>query len=226
MNPGLPMSELIGGALGFFFTLAILSYIFGENPLFRFALHVFIGVSAGYIGLITIHEVISPRFVSTLQTKDTLALSIIVVPLILFLFLVMKLSTRTSAIGNIGVGYMLGVGVGTAVGSAVTGTLIPQVQATFLSIFPNAGMDALNNLVVIIGTISSLLFFQSWLNPRSKGTDGDEKFGFTRLVSTVGKSFITLSLGAVYGGLIISGIAIFAERIVFLVTFIQQFTGK
>ena len=58
-------ADLIGASLGFFFTLALLSYLIGDNPLYRIALHVFIGVSVGYILLVIIYLLgISEQFCS------------------------------------------------------------------------------------------------------------------------------------------------------------------
>ena len=41
------MADLIGATLAFVLTLLTLSYLIGDNPLFRFAIHLFVGVASG-----------------------------------------------------------------------------------------------------------------------------------------------------------------------------------
>ena len=44
--------NLFTGVISFLFTLLIFSYVLGDNPLFRVAVYIFIGVSAGYIAVV------------------------------------------------------------------------------------------------------------------------------------------------------------------------------
>ena len=53
--------DLVAGILGFIFTLLIFSYLIGDNPLFRVAIYIFIGVSSGYIAAVALWQVIIPR---------------------------------------------------------------------------------------------------------------------------------------------------------------------
>jgi hypothetical protein len=53
-----------------------------------------------------------------------------VVAAVLAVFLLLKLSPRTAPLGNVAMGFVMGVGSAVAVGGAVLGTLLPQVSAT------------------------------------------------------------------------------------------------
>jgi len=55
--------DLAGTFLGFVLTLMTFSYVFGDNALFRIAIHIFIGVSAGYAAIIAWYSVIWPQLV-------------------------------------------------------------------------------------------------------------------------------------------------------------------
>jgi hypothetical protein len=46
-----------------------------------------------------------------------------------------------------------------------------------------------------------------------------------RIVAGVGRVFIALTLGATYAGMILSGISLFSERLIFLWDYISQFLG-
>ena len=52
--------DLIWAMVGFVLSLMIFSYLVGDNPLFRFAASLFIGVTAGYAAVILLYQVIFP----------------------------------------------------------------------------------------------------------------------------------------------------------------------
>lgn len=217
------LANLLGGALGFAFSVAILSYLFGDNPLYRLALHLFIGAAVGYTALVAIHQVLVPRLVEPLASGQTDVMFFASGPLILFVFLALKLNPRLSDWGNISIALMLGIGTAVAIAGALRGTLLPQIQATRLSLSPTSSGRLFDNLVIVVGTLSSLLYFQFWV--RGRPADGDERTLPMRIVAGVGRVFIVLTLGATYAGMILSGISLFSERVVFLWDFVSQFLG-
>ncbi len=56
-------TDLIWTAAAFFLTILVLSYILGDNPLFRAVTYIFIGVSAGYVAVLLINQIQLPRLV-------------------------------------------------------------------------------------------------------------------------------------------------------------------
>lgn len=212
----------VGAALGFFFTLALLSYLLGDNPLYRIALHIFIGVAVGWALLIVIDHVLIPRLIVPLQSDSDAEKLFTLIPLLLFVFLVLKISPKLSALGNISIAYMVGVGAGVAVGGAVTGTLLPQIASTWLSLNPIEFDDFwLDNLVIVVGTITTLLYFQFWLQARPDGMP--ERVTPMRILAGVGQGFVTVTLGVIYGGMILSGIAVLSQQVAMVWAFISQF---
>ena len=61
-------TDLITGALSFFFTLLIFSYLLGDNPLFRIGTFIFVGIAAGYVAAVAWWQVIYPRLLYPLLT--------------------------------------------------------------------------------------------------------------------------------------------------------------
>ena len=224
MTPSPAAMDLVTGALGFFFTIALLSYLIGDNPLYRVALHIFIGVSVGYGALVVIYQVLVPRLLEPLRSGNPSAVAAAAMPLALFLFLVLKLSPRLAPLGNVSTAYLLGVGTAVAVGGALLGTLIPQVQSTWLSILPGAAGGFLNNLLIIAGVVTALLYFQFWQPGRQPGAR-EPRAGLMRWVAGAGQAFIVIALGAVYGGMILSGIAVFSERLAAVAQWIMGLIG-
>jgi hypothetical protein len=108
-------SDLIVGVTGFLLTIMVLSYLVGDNALFRFAIHVFVGVSAGYIAVIALYRVILPFLVTPLLTAPLLERGLLLVPLLLAALLLMKISPRLSWLGGPAVAYLVGAGAAVAV---------------------------------------------------------------------------------------------------------------
>jgi hypothetical protein len=207
--------NLLTGILSFFFTVALLSYLIGDNPLYRLALHIFIGVSVGYAALIVIYQVLQPRLITPLMSGDFTVVALTSVPLMLFLFLIMKINPRTSALGNSSVAYLIGVGTAVAVGGAITGTLLPQIQSTWVSLMPGASGKFVDDGIIAFGTVTTLLAFQYWLRGRTSGGEV-KRVAILRFLSTTGQVFVVITLGVVYGGIILSGIAIFSHQLMAL----------
>jgi len=221
MTLSLTQADLIGGVVGFGFTIALLSYLIGDNPLYRVALHLFVGVAAGYAGLVVIYQVLTPRLIVPMTSGDfqPQSLALLAVPLILFIFLILKLGPRTAAIGNVSIAYLIGVGVAVAVGGAVTGTLFPQISMAWNAnyAFPH---PLVNRLVIVVGAVTTLLYFQFWLRGET-ATGGAERAAPMRALADIGKGFLVVTLGAIYGGMILSGIAVFSERVTSLYSWVQ-----
>jgi hypothetical protein len=217
MTLALPQADLIGGAVGFFFTVALLSYLIGDNPIYRLALHLFIGVAAGYVGLVVIYQVLTPRLIVPLSTGSLPVILLAIVPLVLFIFLIFKLSPRTAALGNIGVAYLVGVGTAVAVGGAITGTLLPLINTTWKS-----GGSTLNQGIIVVGAVCTLLYFQFWLRGETTA-GGAERAAPMRLLAGIGQGFVVATLGAIYAGMILSGMAVLGERFTTLYAFARQF---
>jgi hypothetical protein len=206
--------ELISGTLSFFFTVALLSYLIGDNPLYRLALHIFVGVAVGYAALVVIYQVLVPRLINPLTSGDATLIALASVPLFLFIFLALKLGPRTAAWGNISIAYLIGVGAAVATGGALTGTLVPQIQTTWLSLVPtdDSPLGFVDNIIIVAGTITTLLYFQFWLRGQTpSGAAGREPL--IRVLAGIGQGFLVLTLGVIYGGMILSGIAILSERL-------------
>ncbi len=216
MTLALPSIDFIGGTLGFLFTVALLSYLLGDNPIYRLALHTFVGVAAGYIALIVIYQVLTPRLIVPLTSGDINNAYLSVVPLVLFVFLIFKLGPRTATLGNISIAYMVGVGTGVAVGGAVTGTLLPQVRLTWQS-----GEAWFNAVLILVGTVTTLIYFQFWM--RGETTSGaPERVTVIRFLADAGQVFLVVTLGVIYGSMILSGIAIFSERLMAMVEWVSS----
>jgi hypothetical protein len=204
--------EQIGLWAGFVFTLMVFSYLLGDNFLYRLAIYVFTGLSAGYITLVTVESVILPWLNGTLLASGsdigTRALGL--VPFILGLLLLFKASPRLGRLGNIAIAFVIAVGTAVALAGAISGTLIPLARATSSTV----ALDPLNGFLIFIGVASTLAYFQYLARRKANGQI--QRGVVTRTIGFVGQGFIVITLGALYAGAILTSLTIFSERIAFL----------
>ncbi len=227
--------DFIGTIVAALLTIMVLSYLIGDNPLFRGATHVFVGVAAGYAGAVAWDSVIRPRLVSPIATNglgSLLDLNLLI-PLALIVLMLFKLSPATAKLGSLPMAVLVGVGAAVVLGGAITGTLIPQSRAAMLSLrMPEAPADLgasplehiLNVLILLLGTISSLVYFQFSSLPKKISSEPVERI--LAILRTTGRVFIAVAFGAMYAGALMAAIIALAERFQFLGGIITDLVGN
>lgn len=210
--------DLIWTGLGFILSLFILSYIFGDNPLFRFALYLFIGVSAGLIAVVIIYHVLIPRMVMPLISSETvLQKAILLIPLIMSGLLIFKLSPKYSKVGSLPMAYLVGIGAAILIGGAVFGSIIPQTDSTIqvFGIKPGGvlspGMQIISAITLLVGTIATLVFFH--FGAKQKAGKPVQRPRVVKILSKIGQIFIAITLGSVFSGVLISAITALVTRL-------------
>lgn len=220
------MLDFIGLSLGFLLTILVFSYLLGDNPFFRLAIHIFIGVAAAYVAIITINNVLIPRLIIPLITgsRGERLLSILLFIPSLFLFLKV---TPLRKYGTWSVAILVGIGAAAAVGGAITGTLFPQILGTINSVDPsaytiiNSGWDqAINGFIIVLGTISTLIYFH--YGTQDTPGQNENRLPIIEHIGNIGKIFMAVTFGALYAGVILSSLAALVERISSLWDFLNS----
>lgn len=224
----LSMIDAIGGLVGLVLTLFVFSYIFGDNFLFRLAIHIFIGVSAGIVAVVVGVNVIWPQLISPLLFSNPAEKLMLVVPLLLSLLLIAKISPRFAQLGNPVLGYLVGVGAAAAIGGSVLGTVFPQVGASinYLDLGAaslggeNIGLRFINGSIVLVGVLSTLIYFN--FGARSNALGVPEQPFWLRGISWVGQAFIAVTFGALFAGVYAASLTALIERWDFILQFFNQ----
>ncbi len=190
--------DFITGALAFLLTLMVLSYLIGDNPLFRIAVYVFIGVSAGYVAVVAFWEVLWPDLIVPLVTGGSMQRVLLAVPLLLSGLLLMKAWPGLSRLGMPAMGLLVGASAAAAIGGAVVGTIFPQVSATFAPVAPLsrwnlAQLDVfLSPLLILVGVIASLAYFHFGARARQDGSV--RRFFLVESLAAIGSIFVAITL--------------------------------
>ena len=219
-------SDLIWMIVSFVLTLCIFSYLFGDNPLFRFATGLLIGVSAGYFAVIIIYQVLLPRLVVPLLQGSFIAL----IPLFLSGLLLTKFSPKLAKLGNLSMAYLVGAGAAIAIGGSLLGTLFTQVEGTINAFSPVAAAAQGQRWILILeggflllGTIAALVYFN--FSAKESKAGPARRSPLVRFFAAIGQFFIAITLGAVFAGVMTSTITALIERSSFLLTAIRTFFG-
>jgi len=215
----LSLVDLIGALVSFGLTLMVFSYVFGDNALFRLAIHLFIGVSAGYAAIVAFYNVVWPQLLIPLVFGPQAERLYVLVPLVLAGLLFFKVTPRFSALGNPTAAYLVGVGMASAVGGAVVGTIYPQVFASAnlfdLQAAPQAGrlLYFVKSVAILLGTLTTLIYFYFGVQ---KSPGGAPEKGWIGPLTWIGQVFIAITFGAIFAGVYSAALMAFIERVYFI----------
>lgn len=213
--------DFVSGAIAFLLTLMVLSYLIGDSPLFRIAIYIFIGVSAGYVAAVAFWQVLWPDLIVPLVTGTAIQRVALAVPLLLAGLLLMKAWPPLSRLGMPAMGLMVGASAAAAIGGAVAGTVLPQVQATIdsFSLQHLTGPDVLfNSALILVGVVATLTYFHFGARIRPDGTV--RRFFLIEIVATLGSIFVAITLGVLFAGVYTAALTAMIERLRFLGSFL------
>ncbi len=191
-------------------TLMIFSYLLGDNFLYRLAVALFVGASAGYILIVSVESVLIPWINLTLIggfTNPNFAIGMM--PVLIGILLLFKISPRLSRFGNLGLVCVLGVGTAVTIWGAVTGTLLPLANGAASALTP---ANVLDGLIIVIGTTCVLIYF-TYIGVRRPWGAVEQPLPI-KLAARVGQGFIIVTLGATYALVILSALTVFTSVIV------------
>ena len=206
----------------FILTIMVFSYIFGDNPLFRLATYFFVGVSSAYVLVLIFYQVIIPKLITPFISGNIYQMLIQLIPLTLSILLVLKLFKSTSHYGDYSLAFLVGSGAAIILIGAFAGTLMPMIDMITdpFSVKSFEFNRFTGGIILIIGAVSSLLYFQF-----SKSIDENVNPNLNKVYSilkSIGSIFIGIALGSIFAGVIISAVIALIERFNFIVTFIYN----
>jgi hypothetical protein len=194
-----------------FFTIALLSFLYRDNPVYKIAEHIFAGLSAGYyVGLIW-DTVIIQQLWTPMTTEGRWWL---VVPGIMGFLMFTRFWEKISWVSRISLAFVMGVTAGIFIVSQLHGLVLPQMRDTMLPLWNGDGFAALALAVIVVtGVISTLIYFYF----------SKEHTGAMGVTAKVGIWFIMISFGAHFGYTVMGRVSLLIGRVQFLV---QDWVGS
>jgi hypothetical protein len=211
------MGEIIGIWIAAGLTLMIFSFLYKDNPFYKFAEHVYVGVSAAYAAFYTWDYFLMPKLIHPLLQPYTARHWLIIIPGIFGAMMLTRWFPRIAWVSRWPISFSVGVGAGLAIVQGMQGLVIPQIQSTFLPIVGNSvtfnnplvnlWTHPLNNIIIIIGTVTTIVYF--YFSKPHKGFIGG--------TAKVGIIFIMVAFGASFGYTVMARISLLIGRIGFLI---------
>ncbi|MBN1423734.1 hypothetical protein JXA88_04175 [Candidatus Fermentibacteria bacterium] len=197
--------DLVSAWVAAFLTLAIYSFLYKDNPLYRFAESLFVGLSLGYEIGIVLHRTIIPNLFQKLAA-DPGRNWYLVIGGVLGIMLYLRYVQRVSFLGRWALAVYMGYFVGVELMQRLHGDVLPQVKDTMLPLLP-LSLASVQNLLVLVGVLSVLVYFY-FSRPHT---------GILRPVSRLGIWFIMVCFGASFGYTVMARISLLVGRLTFLV---------
>ena len=209
------ISWLLGGNfwiwIGVFFTLAIFSFLYKDNPFYKLAEYVTVGVSVGYSVVLVATNVFYPQVILRFIHEDTFLIQWgihyrwdFIVPAILGTFMIFRIVPQYSWLSRYALALMIGAGAGMALPRSIQTYIIKQLYATLLPI--DISWVGFFNLIIVVGVLSGLIYF--FFSKEHKGIFGG--------VANIGIWFLMVGFGATFGYTVMARISLFIGRVIFI----------
>lgn len=200
--------ETLGIWIGALCTLAILSYLLRENPFYRTAEHLFIGLAAG-IGIFYGYQSIVTNAWNPLfnPAEGEPRQWFMIVPLVLGVLLYTRFLKKGKWISRIPLGFVVGVGSALAIRGVIGASFMSQITATMeIPLWGVMSKFGIDSLLFILGVLGTLIYFYF-----SREQKGPLKVG-----ANVGKWVMMIAFGASFGNTVMARMSLLVGRIYFL----------
>lgn len=213
---------LIGGIA----TLAIYSFLISENKLYRFFEHLFIGMAAGFLPILTLQNYLWPNVFVPLLGLDIVQYPdgtyskeysywylLYLMPMAFGLLYYTLYSKRFSWMAKLVIGFTLGAAGGLAF-KGFFAEMIPQLVGSFrvLIVYSENGdfnwWKSINEWIFLITLLSVMYYFFFTIRKFSEGG---------KSISNAGRWLMMICFGAFFGSTVMARMSLLVERLQFLI---------
>ena len=187
-------------------TLAIFSFLYRENRIFRFAEHLLVGVSAGYYVVQYFYSGVIKKMVIPMS-QDLGANWVLLFGGLFGVLMFTRLSRRYGWAARYPIAFYVAAGAGYFIPSILEANVLKQIGGTLTAPAAAASPAAMiSAFVLVAGVISCLIYF--YFSVEHKGPVGT--------ASRIGILFLMLGFGASFGYTVMGRITLLIGRFQFL----------
>ncbi|MGQ9465423.1 MAG: hypothetical protein ACUVQ3_03450 [bacterium] len=189
-------------------SLAIFSFLYKDNPFYKFAEHVFVGAANGYAVTFYWHNILVPSLFDPLFRQGKLLYIIIFVIGALYFT---RFIPRISWLVRIPIGIQIGYYTGASIPATIQADIIKQIQGTILTpknyqAWHAGSTGIIWSIILLIGVLCTLSYFYF----------SREHNGVLKLSSRIGIVFIMIGFGAAFGYTVMARVSLLIGRLQFL----------
>ncbi len=177
-------------------TIFMYSYLIGDNPLFKFAEHLYIGISAAHAVVLGYQNIQEMAWKPLIDGKW-----IMVIPLVLGLLLYTRFVKDWSSLSRIPIAFLTGLAAALSIRGALDASFIKQVAATMV---PITNVNVLLTMVMVATTITYFFF-----------TAGSQ-LAPVQFSAQVGRWVMMVAFGSAFGNTVMARMSLVIGRLQFL----------
>jgi len=190
-----------------FLTLAIYSFLYKDNPFYKFAEHLFMGLAIGYGAVILWYTAIIPRLWDPLAHGTSPMRFFLFIPIFIGLLTLGIFSKKFSWVIKYPLAIYIGASAGLSVPVTLEAYIFKQVEGTILTrAMFNNWLLGISNAIMFVGVLTTLVYF--FFSKEHKGVLGRS--------ARVGIIFIMVAFGASFGYTVMARISLLIGRMQFL----------
>jgi len=184
--------DILGGLVGTFFIISVLSMLWKDNPIFRIGQQAIIGATMAHYILLNFKSALNNAVLPMLSGTWWLF-----IPLLLGVLMYTRLKNDIAWVARYPTGVLVGVGTGVMIAGTLRGQIIDQAKNTVIdltnSVVSGNMTGMINTLLIAIGVVTAISFF----------TFTREHVGVLGISAKIGRIFLMVSLGANWSGEIV-----------------------
>jgi len=214
--------DVLGAWITVFLTLAIFSFLYRDNPIYKFAEHLFVGVSAGYGFIQAITGTLIPNLILPLKQSFNGVSNCSwarLGALILAILLLLRLVEKVAWLSRLPLALIIGMFAALRLLGRAQSDLILQVNGTMLPITGRnlswlawSGVSVLNNALLMVGVLSVLIYFFFSVEHKTP----------LKQIALVGTFFLMVTFGSSFGFTVLGRISLLIGRVQTL----YRFSGR
>ena len=190
--------------VGAVFTLLLYSILYRENPLYRFAEHVFVGLAAGYSAYTIWNTILYPEWYTPLFVKGKWLWALALVAGGMYF---MVYNRRLSWMSRMVMLLLLGFDAGAYV-RLWAGDWVPQLGDSFRPLIgPAKPYIQFTNIIFVATMLAVMVYFLFSFEQRNRGV---------RNTATTGRWLMMIAFGAMFGSTVMARMSLFIGRLTFL----------
>ncbi|MDF0653002.1 MAG: hypothetical protein P0121_16215 [Nitrospira sp.] len=222
----MPFELIVGAWVATGLTLLIFTFLYRDNPLFKLAEHLYVGVSVGYIIVKTYDTVIVHLVVKPIVENGEVAL---LIPVAIGMLMLARYVPKAAWMSRYAFALIVGMGAGLAIPRTISSFILKQIEDTVRPLLSLTGtdgitfsMDVLNpssnlNAIIILLGVSSVLFYFFF---------SIEHSGLGKAVARTGIIFLMISFGAAFGYTVMARMSLLIGRLTDLIEFSDASYGR
>jgi len=190
-------------------TLCTFSFLYRDNPFYKFSESLFVGVSTGYFAIILWYNGLVPTLLNRIWLEQPWwqiwgGKWWYIIPGLLGMMMWFRFSKKKSWISRYPIAFYLGIATGAAIPTEMQNRVNRQLADTLIAPDFATGLVAgVSDIIIILGVICGLIYF--FFSVAHKGTFGG--------IAKIGIYILMIGFGASFGYTVMGRISLFIDRV-------------